>query len=147
MLTESRKPIAEREAGAVTPKPPRPPRVRPPKLRSVVTNGGRMFIDGDSQSPWARRRRDLEALYADDLGGASHLTTIKLGLIATAATLRVEMEQLEGQLSTGADIDLDQYSRIAGHYRRICETLGLDRQARTVSPNLSQFLASRKAQD
>jgi hypothetical protein len=104
-----------------------------------------MFVEGDGQSPWARRRRDLEALYADDLGGASQLTTIKLGLVATAATLRVEMEHLEGQLSAGAKVDLDQYARVAGHYRRICETLGLDRQARDVTPNLTDYVARRSA--
>lgn len=140
MLTES-------TTSAAPVKPPRKPRaLRPATQRSAVTNGKRMFVEGDGQSPWARRRRDLEALYADDLGGASHLTTIKLGLIATAATLRVEMEQLEGQLSTGADIDLDQYSRVAGHYRRICETLGLDRQARSVNiPSVNEYLASKRS--
>lgn len=128
-------------------RPPRKPRaLRPVTQRSAVTNGKRMFVEGDGQSPWARRRRDLEALYADDLGGSAHLTTIKLGLVATAATLRVEMEQLEGQLSTGADIDLDQYARVAGHYRRICETLGLDRQARDVTLTPAQWAARRSGE-
>ena len=138
--------LIESPASAAPVKPPRKPRaLRPVTQRSAVTNGKRMFVEGDGQSPWARRRRDLEALYADDLGGSAHLTTIKLGLVATAATLRVEMEQLEGKLSTGADIDLDQYARVAGHYRRICETLGLDRQARDVTLTPAQWAARRAA--
>jgi hypothetical protein len=116
---------------------------RPPALRSAVTNGSRMFVVGDSQSAWARRRRDLESLYADDLGGTSLLTAVQLGLVATAATMRVELEQLEGQLSTGASIDLDQYSRVADHYRRICETRGLERRARDITPNLQNYLAGK----
>jgi hypothetical protein len=107
---------------------------RPPALRSAVTNGTRMFVDGDQQSPWARRRRDLESLIAGDLGGADTLSEIQLGLVATAATLRVELEQCEGQLSKGETVDLESYARVAGHYRRICETFGVSRCAKDVTP-------------
>lgn len=116
---------------------------RPLKLRSAVTNGARMFVEGDSQSVWARRRRDLEDLISDDLGGASVLTEIQRGLVATAATLRVELEALEGKLSEGGAVDLDGYARVASHYRRICETLGLERIARDVSPDIKSYLAGK----
>ena len=47
----------------------------PSRQRSKVTNGHRMFVEGgDARGPWARRRKDLCALFADDLGGASVLT-------------------------------------------------------------------------
>ena len=132
---------------------PRAPRVRrsteprPPRLRSAVTNGNRVFVEGDGTSAWTRRRRDLEELYADDLGGALTLTGFQLGLIQTAATIRIELEALEGMLSAGARVDLDQYSRIAGHYRRICETLGLERRARDITPSLSAYLANKPAKE
>jgi hypothetical protein len=102
-----------------------------------------MFVEGSGRSPWARRRRDLEALYADDLNGVSGLTGFQIGLIQTAATLRVELEQLEGKLSDGHAVDLDKYGRLCGHYRRICETLGLERRAKDVSVSLPAYLSSR----
>jgi hypothetical protein len=39
----------------------------PASSRSAKTNGRRKFVDGDGRGPWARRWRDLQALYADGL--------------------------------------------------------------------------------
>jgi hypothetical protein len=106
----------------------------PARCRSAVSNGRRKFVDGDGRGPWARRWRDLQTLYADDLGGASTLSEFQLGLISTAATLRCEIERLEGRLSVGEDINIDALGRVAGHYRRICETLGIERRRRDITP-------------
>jgi hypothetical protein len=103
------------------------------RQRSGVTNGKRMFVDGSGKSAWARRWRDLRTLYANDLDPNS-LSEFQIGLIATAATLRVELEHLEGQLSLGQRVDIDLYTRIAGHYRRIAESLGLQKNLRDVTP-------------
>jgi len=112
----------------------------PASSRSAKTNGRRLFVDGDGRGPWARRWRDLQALYADDLGGESSLSEFQLGLVGTAATMRWELERLEGRLSVGEAIDTDMYGRIAGHYRRICETLGIERRKRDVTaPTLDEI--------
>jgi hypothetical protein len=111
----------------------------PAASRSARTNGRRLFVDGDGRGPWARRWRDLQALYADDLGGAATLSEFQLGLVGTAATMRCELERLEGQLSLGEAVDTDMYGRIAGHYRRICETLGIERRRRYVVPTISEI--------
>jgi hypothetical protein len=113
----------------------------PPASRSAKTNGRRSFVDGDGRGLWARRWRDLEALYIDDLGGASALSEFQLGLVGTCATLRCELEKLEGRLSVGDAVDLDQFGRLAGHYRRICETLGIERRKRDVTPSLETIIA------
>ena len=113
----------------------------PAASRSAKTNGRRLFVDGDGRGPWARRWRDLQVLYADDLGGEGSLSEFQLGLVGTAATLRCELERLEGQLSLGEPIDTDQYGRIAGHYRRVVETLGIERRTRDVTPTLSDIAA------
>src|SRR5271169_3399743 len=105
-----------------------------PRQRSAKTNGRRSFVGGDGRGLWARRWRDLPALYADDLGGTSALSEFQLGLVGTCATLRCELEKLEGRLSLGETVDLDQFGRLAGHYRRICETLGIERRSRDVTP-------------
>jgi hypothetical protein len=94
---------------------------------------------------WARRWRDLQALYADDLGGESSLSEFQIGLVGTAATMRCELERLEGQLSLGEAVDTDVYGRIAGHYRRICETLGIERRKRDVTPSLADIAAEIEA--
>jgi hypothetical protein len=107
----------------------------PASCRSAKTNNRRSFVGGDGRGPWARRWRDLQLLYIDDLGGeAAALSEFQLGLIGTCATLRCEIEKLEGRLSVGEAVDLDQFGRLAGHYRRICETLGIERRKRDVTP-------------
>jgi hypothetical protein len=113
----------------------------PAACRSAKTNDRRAFLAGDGRSVWARRLRDLEALYADDLGGASALSEFQLGLISTCATLRCELEKLEGRLSVGEAVDLDQFGRLVGHYRRCCETLGIERRSRTVGQTFGSLLA------
>lgn len=117
----------------------------PAASRSAKTNDRRAFLAGDGHSVWARRQRDLEVLYGDDLGGESTLSEFQLGLISTCATLRCELEKLEGRLSVGEAVDLDQFGRLVGHYRRVCETLGIERRARDISPTLSDIL--REQQD
>jgi hypothetical protein len=78
-------------------------------------------------------------LYADDLGGASALSEFQCGLISTCATLRCELEKLEGHLSVGEPVDLDQFGRLVGHYRRCCETLGVERKQRFVVPTIADI--------
>lgn len=116
---------------------------RPSRQRSAVSNGKRRFVEGDGRSPWARRRRDLEIVYADDLGGQQVLSGVQLGLVEVAATLRLELERQEGRMSSGESVDLDAYARVAGHYRRICESLGIERAKRDVTPDLNEYLASK----
>jgi hypothetical protein len=45
--------------------------IQPSKLRSRVTNGRTLFVDRkiSTQSPWARRLRDIIALHVSDQGG------------------------------------------------------------------------------
>jgi hypothetical protein len=110
---------------------------RPAKQRSQVTNGKRMFVDGNGRSPWARRWRDLCELHAWDLcgGDLNSLSEAKRSLIKRAATIEIELEAIEGKLSTGKEADLSTYAMAAGHLKRILETLGLDRVARDVTFN------------
>jgi hypothetical protein len=79
------------------------------------------------------------------MGGEAHLSGYQRALAQVAATLRIELEALEGKLSKGEEVDLDSYARVAGHFRRICETLGIERKARTVAPTLQDYLKARSA--
>jgi hypothetical protein len=107
----------------------------PPRQRSAVTNGRRSFVQGDGNTQWARRWRDLIALHASDLGGGDQLSEAQRSLIRRAATIEIELEAQEGKLSEGIEVDLDTYARAAGHLRRVLETLGIERHARNVTPD------------
>jgi hypothetical protein len=114
------------------------PETRPTKQRSKVTNGKRMFVDGNGRSPWARRWRDLCELHARDLSGGDldSLSEAKRSLIKRAATIEIELEAIEGKLSEGKPGDLSTYAMAAGHLKRILETLGIERVPRDISDPL-----------
>jgi hypothetical protein len=113
---------------------------KPPRVRSAVTNGRRMFVDGDGTSAWSRRYRDLVAGHVADLGGRDMLSEAELSLIKRASAIEVELEFFEGRLSRGDSIDLDLFTRSASHLRRILETLGTGRRQRDVTPAAPQAL-------
>jgi hypothetical protein len=106
---------------------------RPKRIRSAVTNNTRAFVVGDGNSPWARRQRDLLDMYISDQGGSNVVSTVAYSLCRLAASLGTEREIMEGKLSLGLPVDLDQFGRIAGHERRVLETLGIERKQRDVS--------------
>jgi hypothetical protein len=116
---------------------------RPPRTRSAVTNGRRLFVTGDGNSAWSRRYRDLIAGHVGDLGGDDLLSEAQRSLIKRASAIECELEQLEGKLSSGETIDLDAFTRAASHLRRILETLGIERRQRDVTPSLSRYIESR----
>jgi hypothetical protein len=108
---------------------PPTPRKRP---RSAVTSGRRLFVLGDPNSAWARRFYDLVQGHISDLGGRSNISEAQFALCKRAAGLECELEQMEGRMSLGEHVDVDRYGRAASHLRRILESVGLKRQARTV---------------
>jgi hypothetical protein len=120
-----------------------------PTARSKTTNARlsgkrlstRSLLNTDGRSVWARRYRDLVVMLSDDLGGASSLSELKLGLIRRVAALTIEAERLEVRLAEGDEsVDIDALGRVSGHIRRISETLGLDRISRDVTPTLDQIV-------
>lgn len=109
------------------------PTKRSPTNRSRVTNGRRAFVDGDGRGQWARRHHDLVELHLADLGQVEGLSEAQHSLCRRAATLEVQLEALEGQLSKGEGVDLDVYARVTGHLRRVLETLGIKRAIKTIN--------------
>jgi hypothetical protein len=104
-------------------------RTRDKRPRSAVTSGRKLFVNGDPNSAWARRFHDLVRGHVMDAGGRDMISEAQFALCKRAAALECELEQLEGRLSQGEQIDLDSYGRAASHLRRILETLGLERRA------------------
>jgi hypothetical protein len=105
--------------------------------RSAVTSGRRQFVLGNPNSAWARRFYDLVQGHISDLGGRSNISEAQFALCKRAAGLECELEQMEGRMSLGEQVDVDRYGRAASHLRRILESLGLKRESRTVE--LSEF--------
>ena len=114
-----------------------------PRQRSAVTNGKRAFVDGDGNAAWTRRWRDLVSAHVSDLGGTDILSEAQSSLCRRVATIEIELEQLEGKLSKGEAVDLDAYTRAAGHLRRILELLGLERRSKDLTPSVDALSRAR----
>jgi hypothetical protein len=111
--------------------------------RSAVTNGKRLFVEGDGRSPWARRWRDLVELHVADLGGIDNVSEAEKAIIRRAATLICELERREAEFAVGegaSDIALEVYQRASNSLRRLLESTGLKRRARDVTPTLADYL-------
>src|SRR5215469_10988836 len=119
---------------------------RAKRPRSAVTSGRQLFVDGNPNSAWSRRFHDLVVGHVSDMGGADLLSEAQFSLIRRAAAIECELERLDARLSLGEPVDMDSYARVAGHLRRLFETLGLKRVARdvTLSPmsELDRYLAN-----
>ncbi len=115
----------------------------PPRQRSAVTNGRRLFVEGDGNSAWSRRYRDLIAGHISDMGGRSLLSEAQVSLVRRASAIEVELEQAEGKLSRGEAVDLDAFTRAASHLRRILETLGLQRVPKDITPDPLDYARQR----
>ena len=103
-------------------------------VRSKVTNGRRVFaVGGDGRGAWTRRWKDIVELHVADAGGRDQMSEAMLSLCRRAATLEIQLEQLECCMSEGDDVDIEIYGRIASHLRRILETLGVERKAKPVN--------------
>ena len=61
------------------------------------------------------------------------MSEAQLALCKRAAGLECELEQMEGRMSLGQEINLDSYGRASSHLRRMLESLGLERKARDVT--------------
>jgi hypothetical protein len=114
--------------------PIRRAKVPPSRQRSAVTNGSKILHDADGNSAWTRRYKDLIASHASDLGGMEVLSEAQASLIRRCAAMEVELEAMEAKLSKGEEINLDLFTRTAGHLRRYLASLGIRRQPLDITP-------------
>jgi len=115
--------------------------------RSCMTNGRVMPKGIDQRSVWVRRFKDIVALHTSDRGGVERMSQAEQSLVRCIATLTVELEQMEvrfAESETGASAnDLERYQRASNTLRRHCQTLGLKRRAKDVTPDLQSYLRNR----
>lgn len=120
--------------------------VRTHRNRSAITNGSWKLDGVDNRKAMGRRYRDLCISFADDLGGASRLTTAQEATVRQLASVTVEAEKLQAQIVLGQGIvDHEQLVRLSNLQARLIGQLGLrqNRQAAEV-PNLADYLAGRQ---
>jgi hypothetical protein len=72
---------------------------------------------------------DLNEGHIVDRGGEDLLSQSEISLIETVSAIDVQLEQMRAKMSEGESVDLDLYGRLAGHSRRIHETLDSKRRA------------------
>ena len=106
-----------------------------------MSNGRSLFVAGDGKTAWARRYRDIFEAHISDLGGSDLLSEAQTQLCRRAASLAIEAERLEGELSEGKLVDIDVLGRLTGHLGRTYDRLGLQRVARDRTPTIDAIIA------
>lgn len=104
----------------------------------------------DERGQFARRMRDLISLHVDDLSGgsgASALSEAQLSLVRRAVVLEMTLEIMEMGMANGETVNVDQYARVAGHLRRVFETVGIRRMRRDVTPPLHAYVRKQVARE
>jgi hypothetical protein len=100
----------------------------PPKCRAAVTNGKHLLADGNNNSRWTRRVKDLIAAHLADQGGPENCSEATRSIIRRVATLTCELESLEAKFSIDGQASeraLDLYSRVSSTNRRLLESIGI----------------------
>jgi hypothetical protein len=115
--------------------------------RSKVANGKVLIPGVSGHSVWVRRAKEIIADAISDAGGEDNVSAAERSLIRRSATLTVELERLEAQFATSEQSDpaaLDLYQKLSNTLRRLLASLGLQRRARNVTPDLNSYLRGKR---
>jgi hypothetical protein len=110
----------------------------PPEFSTRRGTGAVVLAGVDGRSLMARRFREITSGVENDLGG--DLTEAQRQLLARAATLSCWCEDRETELAKGEQFDAAEYATISNALRRLLADLGLKREARDVTPALSDYI-------
>ncbi len=114
--------------------------------RSRLTNGKDLLPNVDGRSLVARRYRDISSAIAADQGGAGQLSEARLQLIRRFAAAAVLAEQLESRMANGETIDITEHALLCSTLVRVAQRIGINREARNVTPTLEQYLRQDREQ-
>jgi hypothetical protein len=101
----------------------------------------------DGRTAAARRARELIEAIETDLGGGDRLSEGERQLVQRAAVLGAYIESCEVKWLGGAAVELQDYLAAINAQRRVLATIGLERRARNVTPDLHDYLAAKSALD
>jgi hypothetical protein len=122
----------------------RPTRAHRSRQRSRVANGSELVPGVDQRSVWVRRAKEQLADFISDLGGIDNTSAAERGIVRRAAVLGVELERMEKAFAEAGQANPDEielYARVSGNYRRLLESVGLQRRAKRVL-DLDDYLTS-----
>jgi hypothetical protein len=91
------------------------------RVRDKVSNGRIASRDVDLRSTSGRRFTFLVQSYSAELGDV--LTEPELALVKQVAILQIKIEQMQGLIIGGADVDADAVIRLSSEHRRLLATL------------------------
>jgi hypothetical protein len=100
----------------------------------------------DGRTAAARRARELIEAIEADLGGGDRLTEGSRQLVQRAAVLGTYIESCEAQWLAGEAVELADYLAAINAQRRVLATIGLERRARDITPDLGSYIARKTAE-
>jgi len=110
-------------------------------LRDKLSNGTRLMPGVDLRTAAGRRYRYLVESYSDEMGAA--LTEPEKALVRQIASLQVHVEQLQGSIVGGREVDADQVIRLSSEHRRLLSQLrGKVAKKKPSSSKLAQILGA-----
>jgi hypothetical protein len=89
--------------------------------------------------------RIISAILADQ-GGAEQCSESRLQLVRRFAAASVLAEQMESQLANGEQISIQEHALLCSTLTRLAQRIGIERRAKDVTPNLSEYLAETYGQ-
>jgi hypothetical protein len=111
------------------------------RTRDRISNGRIASRDIDLRSRLGRRFTFLVQSYSAELGDV--LTESELTLVKQIASLQLQIEQMQGLIIGGQDVDADQVIRLSSEHRRLLATLKSKADKATPAPSdvLQRYLA------
>ncbi len=118
-----------------------PPDRRPRSAqKSRIANGSALLSGNVGRSLWYRRFKEL---WADHLSDTPNASVAEKSILRRACTLECELERMETAFALAGEAspaELDIYARVSANLRRLLESVGLERRAKTVGPSLGDLI-------
>jgi hypothetical protein len=115
--------------------------------RNKLTNGKELLPDVDGRSILYKRFKDIARLVAADQGGLDALSEARVQLVRRFAATCVMAEQLEANMCNGLPIDINQHTALSSTLVRLGARIGIDRRAKHITPNLTDYLELQPAHE
>jgi hypothetical protein len=93
------------------------------RVRDAISNGRLAARSVDLRSAPGRRFTFLVERYAAEIGGMNALGEPEKALIKQICTMQLRIEQMQGLIIGGADVDADAVIRLSSEHRRLLATL------------------------
>ena len=119
--------------------------VAKPQGRTRVGNGKQLFIDQvDQRSVIARRFKEVLAQVICDIGGSP--SEAEMQIARRGAALAVWCESVEAKLAAGEELNIAEFTTASNALRRLFETLGIERRATDITPDLKTYLRLKRGE-